>query len=36
MVQAGHIGMKAGTGFYHYTPGNKELVVSSRFKKSSV
>lgn len=34
MVQAGHKGMKAGTGFYHYTPGSKELVVSSRFRKT--
>jgi len=33
MVQAGHMGTKTGSGFYQYTQGNKELVVSSRFKK---
>lgn len=31
MVTAGHLGVKTGEGFYHYTPGSKELVVSSRF-----
>jgi 3-hydroxybutyryl-CoA dehydrogenase len=31
MVQAGHKGVKTGSGFYHYTPGSKELVVASRF-----
>lgn len=33
MVQAGHKGVKSGTGFYKYTPGSKELVVADRFKK---
>jgi len=33
MVQAGHKGIKSGTGFYKYTPGNKELIVADRFKK---
>jgi 3-hydroxybutyryl-CoA dehydrogenase len=33
MVQAGHKGVKAGTGFYTYAPGRKELVVAERFKK---
>lgn len=33
MVQAGHKGVKTGTGFYRYTPGSKELVVADRFKK---
>lgn len=33
MVQAGHKGVKTGSGFYHYTPGSKDLVVASRFKK---
>ncbi|HEY5825650.1 MAG TPA: 3-hydroxybutyryl-CoA dehydrogenase [Cyclobacteriaceae bacterium] len=33
MVQAGHKGIKSGSGFYKYTPGNKELVVADRFKK---
>ncbi len=33
MVTAGFLGVKSGEGFYKYTPGNKELVVSTRFKK---
>ena len=31
MVTAGHLGIKSGEGFYQYTAGNKELVVSKRF-----
>ncbi len=31
MVQAGHKGIKTGAGFYQYTAGSKELVLSSRF-----
>ena len=31
MVTAGYLGVKSGEGFYTYTPGNKELVVSNRF-----
>lgn len=31
MVQAGFNGVKSGEGFYKYTPGSKELVVSERF-----
>jgi 3-hydroxybutyryl-CoA dehydrogenase len=31
MVQAGHKGVKSGSGFYHYTSGSKELVVAARF-----
>jgi len=33
MVQAGHKGVKSGSGFYKYTPGNKDLIVADRFKK---
>jgi 3-hydroxybutyryl-CoA dehydrogenase len=33
MVAAGKLGVKTGEGFYTYTPGNKELVVSNRFVK---
>jgi len=32
MVQAGHHGVKAGQGFYKYTPGSKDLVVAERFR----
>lgn len=31
MVAAGKMGVKSGEGFYTYTPGSKDLVVSSRF-----
>ena len=31
MVTAGYKGVKSGEGFYKYTAGNKDLVVSSRF-----
>ncbi len=33
MVQAGHKGLKTGSGFYKYAPGSKELIVADRFKK---
>ncbi len=33
MVTAGKLGVKTGEGFYVYTQGNKELVVSNNFKK---
>jgi 3-hydroxybutyryl-CoA dehydrogenase len=33
MVTAGKLGVKSGEGFYSYTAGSKELVVSERFKK---
>jgi 3-hydroxybutyryl-CoA dehydrogenase len=33
MVQAGHRGVKSGSGFYKYTPGSKELIVADRFRK---
>jgi 3-hydroxybutyryl-CoA dehydrogenase len=32
MVTAGYLGAKSGEGFYKYTPGSKELVVSEMFK----
>jgi 3-hydroxybutyryl-CoA dehydrogenase len=32
MVTAGKLGVKSGEGFYTYTPGSKELVVSERFR----
>jgi 3-hydroxybutyryl-CoA dehydrogenase len=32
MVLAGKLGVKAGEGFYTYTSGSKDLVVSERFK----
>jgi len=31
MVMAGKLGVKNGEGFYTYTPGSKDLVVSKRF-----
>jgi 3-hydroxybutyryl-CoA dehydrogenase len=34
MVQAGHKGIKSGAGFYTYSPGSKELIVSDRFRKN--
>lgn len=32
MVTAGKLGVKTGEGFYSYTAGSKDLVVSERFK----
>lgn len=32
MVQAGHLGVKSGSGFYKHTKGSKELVVADQFK----
>ncbi len=33
MVDAGDLGVKTGQGFYNWTHGTKELIVSDRFKK---
>ena len=33
MVNAKILGAKSGEGFYKYTPGSKELVVSAQFKR---
>jgi 3-hydroxybutyryl-CoA dehydrogenase len=33
MVEAGHKGVKSGSGFYEYVPGSKELRVARRFIK---
>ncbi|MCU0357382.1 MAG: 3-hydroxybutyryl-CoA dehydrogenase [Cyclobacteriaceae bacterium] len=32
MVQAGHKGVKTGSGFYQYTAGSKDLIVAERFR----
>jgi 3-hydroxybutyryl-CoA dehydrogenase len=32
MVTAGKLGVKSGEGFYTYTAGSKELIVSNQFK----
>ncbi len=34
MVQAGHKGIKSGSGFYNWSHGTKELIVADRFKKN--
>lgn len=33
MVMAGKLGVKSGEGFYIHTPGSKDLVVASTFRK---
>lgn len=33
MVTSGNLGIKSGEGFYTYTPGSKELIVSRKFRK---
>ena len=35
MVTAGKLGVKTGEGFYSYTKGSKDLVVSKQFMKGS-
>ena len=32
MVQAGHLGIKSGSGFYSYFQGSKDLIVADQFK----
>jgi 3-hydroxybutyryl-CoA dehydrogenase len=32
MVMAKKLGIKSGEGFYTYTQGNKDLIVSERFR----
>ena len=36
MVTAGHLGIKSGRGFYDYSSGSKELVLSERFRKKEM
>ncbi len=36
MVTAGNLGVKSGEGFYKYTAGSKDLVVSDMFRKSPI
>jgi 3-hydroxybutyryl-CoA dehydrogenase len=31
MVEAGHLGIKSGSGFYDWSQGTKELIVAQRF-----
>ncbi len=31
MVEAGHLGIKSGTGFYDWSQGTKELIIAPRF-----
>ncbi len=33
MVTAGYLGVKSGEGFYKYTAGSKDIIVSERFSK---
>jgi len=33
MVQAGHKGVKTGSGFYQYTASSKEVIVADRFSR---
>ncbi|MCH8232307.1 MAG: 3-hydroxybutyryl-CoA dehydrogenase [Bacteroidetes bacterium] len=34
MVEAGHLGIKSGTGFYDWSQGTKELIIAPRFSDS--
>jgi 3-hydroxybutyryl-CoA dehydrogenase len=33
MVAAGNTGIKSGSGFYKYIPGNKDLIVADKFRR---
>lgn len=33
MVAAGHKGVKSGSGFYNYTTGSKDLIITEKFKR---
>ncbi len=33
MVEAGHLGIKSGNGFYQWNQGTKELIIADRFVK---
>jgi 3-hydroxybutyryl-CoA dehydrogenase len=36
MVTAGKLGVKSGEGFYSWSHGSKELIVSERFSTTQI